>query len=665
MKHHHLFAVYARLIATASIGVLTLAVLSGAVGEAPVKAAASHTLHSASGLSIQIVNLTGTVPLYDPQPQENMSKTLFFNNAVTGEITLTLEISGTPPFTFTSGAAFQQAERVFTATAAPTMQWVTYSVGLAAGDYANVFYTVADASDVQNTFAISYLQDVTAPVVSNVVITAVGANLAAVGTTLYFTDTSSGDFWLNGHAVDEGAGYARTSFAAANLGCGGTITPDPSTQSSWVGRYHLCQLASDRTLTATSHDHLGNVASTVFTLTADNVSPTSVVTTSVEQVVGWTPFTLTWTAEDTGSGLTSITLFYQSDNSPWLSYTTMAASDHQATGSFVFTPPDGDLLARRVITYSFATVAYDRTGNPEGLLDVPDARVLVKSADLYLPVLLKNYPLVPKVMINNDAPYTYRREVTLVLTATLDGDAIDQVRLRNEGEPWGDWRGFATPLPFVLTPDNGSKQVYAQIKSVSGSTSAEGSGSILLFENGDFEQDIAIGWRAENGGLPTRRITTTADGTLVAGSAALLGKTDYACDNVPLGHAGLVQTVTVPPDGAKLKFKYFMRTQDGAPLDSTAYDDFEVYVSSGATSTRIYNDANRVTTGLLCSLWWRVPGPSNPRPNPGGQIGDWYETTLDLTSYANQTVEIAFRNYSRYDHLLNTYTYLDEVRLEP
>ena len=662
MKYPHLFAVYVRLIATASIGVLMLALLFGAVGEASVKAAAGHTLRNDSGPSIQIVSITGTVPLYDPKPQDNMSKTLFFSNVVTGEITLTLEISGTPPFTLTSGATFQQEGRVFTATDAPATQWVTYSVGLAAGDYANVFYTVTDASELQNTFAISYLQDVTAPVVSTAVITAVGANLAAVDTTLYITDTSNGDFWISGHSVDAGAGYTLTSFSPAALGCG-LIIQEPSLQADWSAQYHLCHLSSGQTLTATSQDQLGNAAAAVFSVTPDNLPPSSTVTTSVEQVIGLTTFPLTWTARDADSGLASITLYYQSDSSLWISYTTAAADHRQDSGSFVFTPPASDLLARKVITYSFATVAHDKVGNPEALPVVPDAQVLVKSANVYLPLILQNYPLVPQgsVAINSDQSYTYRREVTLNLTATVEGVPVDQMRLRNEGEAWGDLQAFATTWPFTLTPGSGGKTVYAQFKSAASGISAEASDAILLFENGDFEQDLAIGWRTESDGLPTARVTATADGTSMAGSAALLGKTDYACNNVPLGYAGLVQTVTIPAGGAKLTFKYFMLTWDGAPLGSTTYDDFEVRLGTAT----VYSDANRVTTGLSCDPWWRVPGTSNPRPNPNGQTGGWYEKTIDLSGYANQTIELAFRNYSRYDHWFNTYTYLDEVRLEP
>jgi hypothetical protein len=650
-----------RVIAVISLTVLALVSLAGILGVTSVWAAARYRASTTGELTLQISGVSATLPLYDPRPANLVSKTLFFGNAVTGEITLTLAISGTPPLTLTSGAAFQRAEQVFTFTAAPATQWITYLVGSAARSQYDAAYTVTDDSAMHTTVAISYLQDVTAPQMSNIVLTTTGANLAAVDATLYFTENSSGPFWIAGQAVDAGAGYSVTSFAPANLGCGGPVTPNPSIQTDWMAHYYLCSLTDGLTLTATSRDYLGNAALTVFTVTADSTPPSSSVTATVEQVIGWTPFALDWNAHDAGSGLYSITLLYQSDSGPWLSYTTTAAAGGHDSGAFVFTPPDNDLLARRIITYSFATSARDKTGNTAALPAVPQARVWVKTANLYLPVLFKNFPLAPQVTINNGAASTYRRAVTLVLTAALDGDTVDQVRFRNEGENWGSWQNFTTPMPFVLASGNGRKIVYAQFKSASGTVSAEGSGSILLFENGDFEQDLAIGWNVENGGLSAARVSATSDGTSVAGRAALLGNTGYPCNAVPTGYAGVAQTLRVPSDGGKLKFKYFMLTQDGAPLGSTAYDDFEVWIGAA----RIYSDANRVTTGLLCSLWWRIPGASNPRPDPAGQTSGWYEKTIDLGSYTSQSIVIAFRNYSRYDNLLNTYTYLDEVRLEP
>ncbi len=648
-----------RLITAISIGILALAWLASMLGVVSVLAAPFSRVRSTSGPSMQIASVSATLPLYDPHPEDNVSKTLFFSNATSGEITLTLAISGTPPLTLTSDAAFQQAGQFFTFATAPAIQLLTYPVGINEGGYNHIVYTATDDNRLPATVTLTYRQDITAPQVGTTAITTTSANLWPVSATLYFTESSSGDFWLSGQVVDAGVDYSGTSFTSADLGCGGLFLPTPVTQTNWAAQYHLCHLSNDMILTATSQDHLGNAASTVFTLTADNTPPASAVTATVDQVVGRTPFTLTWTADDTGSGLASIALYYRRDSGPWISYTLKTASGHHDAGTFIFTSPDTDLSASRIITYSFVTAARDLAGNIEALPPGPDTRVVVKAVNVYLPVLLRNYPLVPQVAINNGATYTYRRTITLNLTATLDGGIIDQVCLWNEGETCGNhWQNFAPALPFTLTSGNGLKTIYAQVKTTSGNMSAAGSNSILLFENGDFEQDLSVGWTNENGGWLVSRVSATADGTIVSGQAALLGKTDYNCNAVPLGYAGLSQTVLVPSNGGKLKFKYFIRSQDGAPLDSLAYDDFEVYIGPN----RIYNDANRVTTGLLCSLWWRVPGPNNPR---GGQTAGWYENTIDLSGYAGQLVTIAFRNYSRYDHLLNTYTYLDEVRLEP
>jgi hypothetical protein len=101
-----------------------------------------------------------------------------------------------------------------------------------------------------------------------------------------------------------------------------------------------------------------------------------------------------------------------------------------------------------------------------------------------------------------------------------------------------------------------------------------------------------------------------------------------------------------------------MRTQDAAPVGSHAYDAFEVYLQGALT----YDDANRSNSGLFCSKWWRIPGLENPRD---GQTAGWYEKSIPLTAYAGQTIVISFRDYNRHDGYYATYTYLDDVRLEP
>jgi hypothetical protein len=248
--------------------------------------------------------------------------------------------------------------------------------------------------------------------------------------------------------------------------------------------------------------------------------------------------------------------------------------------------------------------------------------------------------------------------VTLHITDTTDGDVITQVRLRNEESNWGAWQHFAPDLPFDLSSGNGLKTVFVQVEGAQGGV-AEMEDSILLFENGDFAQGLAV-WQVNNSGLPVpSAVDSTTDGTVVDGLAALLGKADtsYGCSNVPIGVSGLSQSLKVPLTGGQLKFRYFVITWDGAPLGSHAFDAFEVYVGTDLK----YDDANRNPTGVSCNKQWRVPGPENPRPETTG----WHEAALDLSAYAGQSIAVAFRNYSRFDHYYNTHTYLDNVRLEP
>ncbi len=278
------------------------------------------------------------------------------------------------------------------------------------------------------------------------------------------------------------------------------------------------------------------------------------------------------------------------------------------------------------------------------------------------------------ITIANGADHTCQLTVTVNTSATDNASGLGQMRLSNGGALWSGWQTCTIAIPWTLSSGYGLKTVYAQFKDKVGNVSASVADTITVepycvfapiivrdyppIVNGDFEQDLSVGWRNENGGLPVSRVNATADGTPVAGMAALLGSTIYACDGVPTSYAGLAQTFQMPYTGGKLKFNYFIRTQDASPSGKHDYDAFEVYVNGA----RVFDDANRHTTGLSCSTWWRVPGPDNMRH---GQAAGWIEETIDLTGYAGQTVTVSFRNYSRYDKYYNTYTYLDNVRLEP
>jgi uncharacterized repeat protein (TIGR01451 family) len=180
------------------------------------------------------------------------------------------------------------------------------------------------------------------------------------------------------------------------------------------------------------------------------------------------------------------------------------------------------------------------------------------------------------------------------------------------------------------------------------------------FTNGSFEYGLS-GWRVVENPLPVRVAdgvderpsgsTSPADGAKVI----LLGRTDLKCDEIPVGYAAVEQTFSVPASATELAFEYIMWTQDASPSDK--YDRFEVYINDELE----FADGNQVSTGLSCSKWRRVPGPDNPR---GGQTGGWATKKIDISAYASQIITVSFRNYSRFDNWYNTYTYIDNVRIE-
>lgn len=187
----------------------------------------------------------------------------------------------------------------------------------------------------------------------------------------------------------------------------------------------------------------------------------------------------------------------------------------------------------------------------------------------------------------------------------------------------------------------------------------------MPFVNGSFEAGWS-GWEVAQAGLPVSLAQTIQeqDGRTPApiadgAYAVLLGDPSYTCREVPQGYAAVEQTFSVPQN-ATLTFKYIIWTQDASP--SEKYDRFEVYIDGMyIDGTLVYFDGNQVNQGLGCDKWWRVPGAENPR---GGATTGWATGQVNLSSYTGN-ITVSFRNYSRYDSYYNTYTYIDDVRIEP
>ena len=140
-----------------------------------------------------IVTATASLPISDTVPNGEISRTLYFNNSASGELTLTLQISGTPPLTLTADAAFVEPQRGFTSTLSPWTRLVTYTVATGQ-ETQGVRFMVTDTDQLTTALQLDFIRDI-APPVSNSVVIANGAErvpTTSVTLTLSSNDSLSG-----------------------------------------------------------------------------------------------------------------------------------------------------------------------------------------------------------------------------------------------------------------------------------------------------------------------------------------------------------------------------------------------------------------------------------------------------------------------------------------
>jgi len=124
-----------------------------------VSTRAAPLLNAGTGTDprIQAITVTSNLPISDTHPGDAITKTVYFTNTISGVITLTFEISGTPTLTLTTGAAFDEPERVYTSTDQFWTRIVTYAVATTHTTQPNIVYSVANTNSVQ-TVAITWVK---------------------------------------------------------------------------------------------------------------------------------------------------------------------------------------------------------------------------------------------------------------------------------------------------------------------------------------------------------------------------------------------------------------------------------------------------------------------------------------------------------------------------
>lgn len=564
--------------------------------------------------AIQAVTVTANLPLSDTAPGSATSRQVFFNNAAAGNLTITLQISGTVPITVGAGAAFSGGARETVVSSAPWAGDIAYSVAPSDGNQA-VGITITNSTQFTAAFSLALVRDITPPTGSSLVISG-GAETVATSTvslTLSSTDSISG--------VGE-------MCVSNDESCPGW---EPfATEKAWS----LPAPDGPKTVYAWFRDHVQNATTAVTNTVGLEVQALrTVITTPSAACV---PFLVSW-----GGALDSYTISYTKSSTPgiWIPWLSVPVAGSQ---SFTTAIPGLDYTFRaraKISQFSWNTSATKTT------------HVL---SCTYLPLVMRQVPPVGTIVVNGGDSFTSWTSATLSLNVG-PVQAGAEMRIRNDDEAWPlTWEAFAPQKLWTLSPANGRRVVHAQFRDAQGVESAAVQDSILLFQNGDFAAGPDA-WTMSQSPLPVSIVTSVGD-TPVVGNAVLLGSTNaYPCDGVPVGFASTSQPLQVPAGAPiTLTFDYIIHSLDASP--SGTYDRFEVYVND----TVVFADGNLVNQGLSCSNWWRVPGPDNQR---GGRTSGWAAGKVSLAGYAGQ-VTISFRNYNRVDGWYNTYTYVDNVALE-
>jgi hypothetical protein len=178
-------------------------------------------------------------------------------------------------------------------------------------------------------------------------------------------------------------------------------------------------------------------------------------------------------------------------------------------------------------------------------------------------------------------------------------------------------------------------------------------------QNGDFSNGLA-NWIATDGGLGVSAVLSGP----IAGPAALLGNPNRgSCGGLPVdGFGQIAQRVTLPnSDRVLLRFDWVLRTRDVAMTFETMrpVDTFDVYVVAAGDSppSGELSAPDRVfRTGRTATQ------PDYPCDGPEVELRGSEE--LDISARKGQVVWLIFQTWNRIDDLLNTYTYVDNIKVE-
>jgi hypothetical protein len=224
-------------VAAAAISLLMLAFAG-----ARARAALLGKGGTGSDPRIEACTVTGSLPISDTRPGDGVAKTVYFNNASSGVVTTTFEVSGTPALLFVADGAFGGPLGIYTSSLAQATFVVTYAVATGHGTQSGVAYTAMNGGFDQAEIAVSYVQDVAAPVV---VVTAPAKVPAS-------------PFTVSWEAVDPGPGSGVVAYTVMYREDGGAWEPWLASTALTESAFLSATVDHTYTFSVTARDRVDN-----------------------------------------------------------------------------------------------------------------------------------------------------------------------------------------------------------------------------------------------------------------------------------------------------------------------------------------------------------------------------------------------------------------------
>lgn len=659
-------------------GVMGLLLVTLSMDGVPIQAAPLGE-GTGSDPRIESVKLTSDLPISDTHPGDGVSKLVYVSNRQSGAVTATLVLTGTPALTLTTDAAFDKPSSVLTSSVRPITFALAYEVAPTHTTQSDVWYTVTNSSGQMTGITLTFVSDVTAPVLSApaIIIVLNDDAFAVSGTSLYYTNTlEAGSFMVRGSGSD---GLSGLDVAAFSQAFGQTPSPD-TTPGLFTGVYDVAAGATESgTITATVSDKVANTAAQTYTYALDGTPPTS---TSSAPVYANDGIDVAWVATDMQSGVFSTTLWYKKGVvGTWTSSQTIEAD----SGTFAFAPPDGDGV------YLFATVAADNLGNLEAGPSVSETQTL--------------YDATPPVSVTVDAPTQSSTGVFTVSWSaedTTSGVVSYTIEYsRTSDTVWQEWMTSTSAASMTFTAPTTDTTytfrvtAYDLVGNSADATATTRVGDHQVFMplasrnysclvNGGFESGLN-GWVSGRGPFNGHGTGLPQSALSYAGSQqALLGDRAASNGGIRVGYGYLAQTFAVEKRYLRLQYHVFSYDIVRSSTSDRYFDTFEVsidkppaQIANGERNSRGCTTTNLNPTGTLVVPAGGALAFCGGRSGSSSVVGTQWDSgsrtvTLDMSAYRDESITLYVAIWSREYDLpfyndqgwYNTWAYVDNVSLE-